>query len=186
MITTLQVNKEFELFKEKHHSFFDGSYFEALEDNNGFMMVTYLVDVSNEEEFIYSVEPMKASMVKEGNKILFLVRFGNSPLIFEASFDPTLYKDKRAMQIAFDNHMVTFILVERRTNEIKALRYANFPMNLKMALISAWGRALEEEDANFSAEYRDWVLELCMENETTELWDLGVDIGRFGEKGIFE
>jgi hypothetical protein len=183
MGTLLQVGDKFTLFKEKHAGFIDGSYFEALEDNGGFMMVTYLSHMQYEEMLLMQGETIHASYIKENNKVLFLIKFGESDLVFEVSFDPTLYKDKRAMQIAFNNHMVTFVSVEKLTNEIVTLRYANFPMELKLALIAAWQEAFEEK--NFSDSFTNWVTKL-QDHSVLRLWDLAKSAGYFGEKGAFE
>jgi hypothetical protein len=182
-ITTISVGQTFDLFKEKGFRLLsDGGYFEALDDNDGFMMVFYLTGISPQEIEILENEIMRVRMIKEGNKILFLIRYGQSPLIFEASFDPTLYKDKRAMQITFDNHMVTFVTVERFDNKVQALRYTNFPMKLKQALITAWTNAYEEE--NYSESYTGFIDRLYQRYSTEELWHLGDNVGFFGEGGL--
>lgn len=183
MGTLIQVGKEFTLFKEKHQALVDGSYFEALDEKDGFIMTTYLANMVNKEKTYMREEQINVRMIKEGNKILFITRYGLSPLMFEVSFDPTLYGDERAMQIAFDNHMVTFISVERSNNEIQTLRTANFPMKLKQALITAWSSAFNEE--NYSRNYAEWVNGLYRYDMWT-LWEMAEDVGFFGERGIFE
>lgn len=181
--TTIQVGKKFDLFK-RNSGFSDGCYFEALPDNGGFFMTVYLGGMDVMEKQILESEIIRARMIKEGNKILFLIRYGESPLVFEANFDPTLYNDDRAMQIAFDNHMVTFVGVERSDNTVQTLRQANFPMKLKQSLITAWASAYEEK--NYSGNLASWVDELYCAYTTLELWDIAENVGYFGEKGIFE
>jgi hypothetical protein len=182
-ITTISVGEPFELFKEERFRFMpDGGYLEALDDNDGFMFTLYLTGIEYREVEILDNEIIRARMVKDGNKILFLVRFGDSPLIFEASFDPTLYRDRRAMQIAFDNHMLTFVVVDRTDNIVRSLRMANFPMKLKQALITAWTQAYEEED--FSHKYTEFLDYLYRRYSTLELWDVAEPTGFFGEGGL--
>lgn len=187
MGTLIRVGEEFTLFKEKipHYkaAYTDGSYFEALEENDGFVMATYLTDMSHEERNLLKIGTIHARIIKENQKILAILRFGHSPLMFEISFDPTLYQDKRPLQIAFYNHMVTFISIERRTNIIQTIRVANMPMRLKQAFITSWDNAYN--NPNFSEEYTEWVDSL-MSFSTIELWNKGESVGTFGEKGVFE
>lgn len=174
--TLIEVGKEFTLFSNKSHS--DGSYLEALEDDGGFIMTTYLYDMNRAEKKALSQDIIRVRMIREGNKILIIMRYGLAPLMFEASFDPTLYGDKRAMQIVFNNHMITFVGIEGNTNIIQTLRYTNFPLKLKQALITAWTSAFEEE--NYSANFTRWTNKL-MKYTTPQLWEKGEDVGYFGE-----
>jgi hypothetical protein len=182
-ITTIQVGKKYDLFK-RNTGFSDGAYFEALEDNEGFFMSIYLGGMDATERHALESEIIRVRMIKEGNKILFITRYGKTPLMFEVNFDPTLYEDERVMQIVFDNHMVTFVGIERSNNIVQTLRQANFPMKLKQTLITAWMGAFEEED--YSTKYTNWTLNLYNKFTTFELWDIGEDVGYFGEKGVFE
>lgn len=181
--TTINVGDEFKLFHERRFLLTDGGYFEAIEDNGGFIMPIYLTFMEESEKALLREEMIHVRMIKEGNKILFMTRYGNSPLIFEANFDPTLYGDKRAMQIAFHNHMVTFIGVERSDNRIQTIRQANFPMKLKQALITAWSSAYDESD--YSSNYTEWIDGLYRYS-TFELWEMGENVGYFGERGLLE
>jgi hypothetical protein len=181
--TFVNIGDNFTLFKEKHNGYGDGCYFEALEDNGGFIMPIYLANMAIQEKMIMSSERINARLIREWNYLLVLIQFGNSPLIFEISFDPTLYQDKRAMQIAFNNHMVHFIGIERTTNEVQLLRVSNVPMKLKQAFITAWTNAFEEE--NYSVKFANWIHSLY-KYSILELWEMGVDVGYFGEKGMFE
>jgi hypothetical protein len=182
-ITTICVGETFELFKEKEFRFMsDGGYLEALDSNDGFIFALYLTGISPEEQEILENEIMRTRIVKDGNKIMFLIRFGDTPMIFEASFDPTLYKDRRAMQIVFDNHMLTFVTIDRIDNKVKALRVANFPMKLKQALITAWSSAYEEED--YYIKYPEFLNYIYNRYSTLELWEIGENTGFFGEGGL--
>lgn len=182
-ITAISVGETFDLFKEKEFRFMpDGGYLEALDDNDGFMFAVYLTGINPDEQELLENEIMRTKMIKDGNKILFLVRFGDSPLIFEASFDPTLYKDRRAMQIAFDNHMFTFVAIDRLDNIVRTLRIANFPMKLKQALLTAWTSAYEEED--YSHKYTEFLDYLYRRYSTLELWEVAQPVGFFGEGGL--
>jgi len=181
--TEIMVGKKFTLFQERYHSFSDGGYFEALDDNDGFIMTVYLAGMDETEKALLESEIIQARMIQDGNKILALIRYGDSPLIFEMNFDPTLYKDKRAMQIAFDNHMLTIVGVERSNNVVQTLRMSNFPMKLKQAFITAWTSAYEEE--NYSENYTKWLNHLY-QYDTVTLWKNATDVGYFGEKGLLE
>jgi hypothetical protein len=179
--TEISVNKKFTLFQERYNTFNDGCYFEALEDNEGFFLTVYLGGMDEKEKEILESREIQAKMIKEGNKVLGLIRYEDSPLIFEMSFDPTLYKDKRAMQIVFDNHMLTVVGIERSNNVVQTLRMANFPMKLKQAFITAWTSAFEEE--NYSEHYTKW-LDHLYQYDTWTLWENATDVGYFGENGL--
>lgn len=179
----ISVGKKFTLFKEHCNDVNDGCYFEALEDNQGFFMTIYLGGMDQEEKTILGNQDIQARMIQDGNKILGLIRYEDSPLIFEMSFDPTLYKDKRAMQIVFDNHMLNVVSVERSNNVVQTLRRANFPMKLKQAFITAWTDAFQEE--NYSENYTKWLNRLY-QYDTWTLWENATDVGYFGENGLLE
>ena len=179
--TLLKVGDKFELFQERYNSLNDGCYVEALEDGGGFIMVVYLGGISPEEKDLLRFENIHARMIRHENKILFINRYGESPLMFEVTFDPTLYKDDRAMQIAFSNHMLTIIGVERSNNTIQTLRIANFPLKLKQALATAWKSAYEEE--NYSKNYSDWT-RFLYNYDSFQLWENAEETGDFGEEGI--
>lgn len=182
-ITRIAVGEKFDLFKEKEFRFMsDGGYLEALDDNDGFIYALYLTGISPDEQELLENEIMRTRMIKDGNKIMFLIRFGDSPLIFEASFDPTLYRDRRAMQIAFDNHMLTLVAIDRIDNKVKSLRMANFPMKLKQALITAWTSAFEDEE--YYIKYPEFLNGLYNRYSTLELWEIAEPTGFFGEGGL--
>lgn len=181
--TTIAVGQQFDLFKEKGFRLLnDGCYLEALESDDGFMMVLFLAGLKPDEKEILETEIMRTRIIQQGNKILFLIRFGESPMVFEASFDPTLYKDQRAMQIVFNNHMLTLVTVERFDNTIQTLRYTNFPMKLKQALITAWDSAYQEP--NYSENYTEFLDGLYLRFSTLDLWEIATPTGFFGEGGL--
>lgn len=167
------------LFFEKPKSFNDGCYLEALNDNEGFIQVIYLGNITQDEINVLSSEPIHTRMIKEGNKILFINKYGNTDLLFEVSFDPTLYNDRRAMQIQNTNNTVIFIGVERFSNTVSFIRLANFPERLRQELSLAWESAYNEKD--YSKNYTKWLDEL-QKFEVLQLWEKAIDVGKFGEQ----
>lgn len=129
--TLLMVGQKFDLFGGDKHIGTEGAYFEAIEDHGGYIMAIYLNHMKASEKRELRQGIIQVKVIKEGNYILFLSMYGASPLIFETSFDPTLYDDDRALQLLFHNHMVTFIGIESTNNTIQTLRTANMPQRLK-------------------------------------------------------
>ncbi|MDQ0112565.1 hypothetical protein J2T15_002000 [Paenibacillus harenae] len=111
---------------------------------------------------------------------LSLFRFGNTLLIYEAAFDPTLYADNRAMQLALEANLLHMFIVDPADGDrIKAMRIGSFPLILRSKLLSAWTYASEQSE--FTTSYRTWVRDLWSRYTTKQLWTLSDYAGWIGD-----
>lgn len=183
MGTLFHVGQKFELFKRDVKT--NGAAFEALTDiqgnGAGFALVLFMPRVTEEEIQIVNSERVNARVLKETSSFsLPIFRFGNSQLMFEVAFDPTLYGDNRAMQLALDcNLLYIFVVDPTDDNKIKAVRAGSFPNTLRRKLLSSWSNAVEQP--NFKEKYQRWVHDLWMRNTTKQIWKISDYAGFIGD-----
>lgn len=115
--------------------------------------------------------------------VLTLIKYGNTNLIFEMSFDPTLYKDERR-GIFFKSNMLTIIGVDSNTNIIKTLRYVSMPLKLHQLYKDAWSLALKRKE--FSQKYMNWVDDLDKRYSVVQLWKMSKMYGQMGQDEWFK
>ena len=75
-----------------------------------------------------------------------MCQIGYDQLMFELSFDPTLYLKKRSLEDiknAIENREITAFLVERQGNIIKAMKYTNFLEDEHEFLKEKWFASLD-------------------------------------------
>lgn len=179
-MTELSVGKPFELFTGKDMRGRDGAVFESLEEGYGFAFVVYLSNMKEEERNLLWSAKISVRMIQETDSFtLALLRFGNSPMIFEVVFDPTLYGDNRASQLTLKNNLVNIIGVESNTNIIQTLRVVSMPRKLMEKWRVAWDKAREQAD--FTEKYHKWVRDLDNRYSVFQLWDYASYIGKMGE-----
>lgn len=177
--TVLEVGKEFELFKGRNMKGQIGCITELLNDGK-FYLIVYMDDMTLEEVILLKQAKIQVRVIKETDDfVLTLIKYSNSPLIFEMQFDPTLYKDERRWMFGRSN-MMTIIGVDSNTNRIKTLRYVSMPLKLFDALKDAWELSLKRE--NFSVKYERWISDLMQRYTTVQLWEQGKNYGTMGQK----
>jgi hypothetical protein len=179
--TILEVGKEFELFRNTPQSATDGAHMECLEDGGGLMLIMNYGGITKEEEEVFAHGRMNTKLLFIGNKAIFSIHFEGSELIQEVVFDPTLYGDYRAMEWLSQNNLIPFVFVDRGSNIIKVLRYANMPERLRVLLLTCWQSAHEEKA--YSENYQYWVSEIYNKFTTEMLYEVSLPIGYFGEEG---
>lgn len=178
----VELGKPFNLFSIGRFQNVDAAgVFEALPDKNGFLLAIYMADMSPLEARIISKEKISVRVFRDTPYLVYPVfRFGDSPIIIEMEFDPTLYGDDRAMQLVIDNNLVLVVGIDSRTNIVRALRLCNFPRRLRDMLITAWGMAFEM--LGYSNLYKKWTIDLKSRYSPYEIWERGIYAGKFGEK----
>ena len=179
-IVALQVGKPFPMFTNSQRNMIstDGCIFEALPKDQGYILCLYANRMSKREYEILRHEEIKCKYIQEGDFILTLIGYGNTELMFEISYDPTLYKDGRGINFIKSN-MLTVVGIESTTNVINTLRYCNIPVKLYSKLITIWDKAKDIE--NYSQKYTNWMNDLDSRYSLLELWDIGVYAGEMGE-----
>jgi hypothetical protein len=180
--TVVAVGEEYSMFNIGKAKDADAAMvFEALPEKSGYAMNIYLSDITPQEAAIISSAPISVRILKDTSAfVLPVVRFGNSPIIFELIFDPKVYKDDRAMQLALDNNIVRIVGVDSRTNIVRALRMASMPKKLREVLLVAWTQAMQQDD--FSEKYTRWTQDIASRYSLVKLWEITVYAGKFGEK----
>lgn len=181
MGTLIAVGEEYPLFQDgtvamKNQ---DGAILEAFEDDGGFVLAIYLTEPTEEEVRVIRTEPIKTKlMCEEEAFVLPMIQFGETQMIFEVSFDPTLYDDNRAFQLKDKNNLLTIVLIDSTTGIVHGLRQANFPLKFIQHCSVAWKQAMNIQ--NYSERYIKWYLKL-QQYSIEELWDTSVDVGQMGE-----
>lgn len=180
--TLLKLGDEYKLFNIGAIRGLDSAIvFEALENNSGYTLNIYMSNMSQMEADLISTAPLNVRVMKDTPYFtLPIVRFGNSYLVFEIFFDPTAYKDNRAMQLALNNNMVHIVGIDSNTNIIKALRLASMPRKLRDVWVASWSAAMSED--NFSGRYSRWYQDISRRYSLMELWERATPVGQFGEE----
>lgn len=155
----------------------DGAILEVWDKS--FVLNFYLKDMTDKEVFAFNNEKMKIKILEEENMVLTMVRFGETPLVFELSFDPTLYGDDRAIRALEHGSLLHVTGIDSRTGIVKTLRAVSIPSKLVRVWSRKWKLALEEVE-NYSEKYKSWV-DSFAENEVLTNWDRALYVGRFGE-----
>jgi len=172
-LTKLEVGKSSPFPAKPMH---DGGIFEA--DQNGFLFLIYLSGMTAKERNTLKNEIIQSRIIKEENRLLTLIRFGTSPLIFEMMFDPNRYDDNRAYDLIERTNTVFVIGIDSKNNTLQSLRYVTMPKDLRDVWNKKWNEAKSEK--NFSSTYDAWYNMLCSNYNTLQLWDIGQRIGVFG------
>lgn len=139
---------------------FDGGYFEA--DENGFLFLLYIQGITAKEKRSLKNEIIRVRTIREDNKLLMMIRFGTSPIIFELSFDPTLYRDGRAYDLVENVNTVQIIGIDSKDNKLQLLRFVSVPAGLLNLWKECWQSAAGS--SNFSQDYNRWLNSHCEEN----------------------
>jgi hypothetical protein len=126
-------------------------------------------------EFVSTVKRNGRRRVR-GTGIQSRVRTRRS-LIQELSFDPTLYKDARSLQMVEDNNLVTTFAIDSNTNLVRGIRTSNLPLNYIQACRVSWSKAMLDD----SYQYAEWYLGIQRQYTTEQLWEQATDVGQMGE-----
>lgn len=156
----------------------DGAVFEALEDNGGYILGVYLNQPHPQEVAILRSEKILTRLLIQDNFILPMVQFGSTLMIFEISFDPTLYTDERVFQFQESNNTLMVVSIDSSTGKVVALRHANFPLKFIQHCSEAWAKAFLE--TNYSEKYRNWYGGLQQHSLET-LWEKAMPTGTLGD-----
>lgn len=107
-----------------------------------------------------------------------MIRFRNTVLIYEMSFDPTLYPDDRAFQFKKTNNTMFINLIDSTSGIVKAMRAANLPLKFIQICTDSWARVFLEH--NYSEKYAMWYKSLTV-NSLEQLWQRAEYVGKMGE-----
>lgn len=173
----LKVGQQFSLPGRMIPPNFDGGMLEASPD--AFWLLIYLSGMNENERKLLSKAKIATKVLESQEMLLSLIRFGDSPLIFELPFDPTLYADGRAIKLINRLNTLQLIGVESASSTIQVLRLLSIPHELRRRWAKSWEAVTRMPDA--SAMYSDWLDKLYAHYSVTQLWDMADYAGKLGE-----
>lgn len=179
-LVSIEVGKKFPIYEESIEKLkgMDGAHFEANDFGQGYSFCVHLSNITfmDKQSFRNDKVTMKILQGNDG-LVLPMIRFGKS-MLFEMNFNPTLYDDDRALQLASTNNMLLIYLIESNNGVLKAIRQCNLPLKMIQICREAWGRAIL--DPNYTSKYNEW-LERTSKHSLKTLWDRATNVGDLGE-----
>lgn len=179
-LVEIKVGEKFPIFTESVEKLkgTDGAFFEANEFDGGYYFCIHLTDVNFMDKQSFRNDKISVRVLQgTDNMVLPIVKFGSS-MIFEMNFDPTLYDDDRALQLAERNNILSIFLIESNNGVVKAIRQCNLPLKMVQICREAWSRAIL--DVNFSEKFNEWMARMSNYSLQT-LWDRATKVGEMGE-----
>lgn len=176
----LTLGEKYPIFERNTRNFqgLDGAVLEAFPEGEGLIYTLYLRNPSAKEIRLIQESKINVRLLEDTPYCLPLIQFGSNKLIFEMSFDPTLYPDDRALQIGRSNNLITIVLVDSETNVVRALRNANLPLAFIEKCSNIWKSAFA--DVHFSENYKKWYASK-QQIHLEKLWDRAIYLGKLGE-----
>lgn len=90
------------------------------------------------------------------DKAYILIRFGDSSLLHEIIFNPTLYKNKdNTKKYLKESNLIYCVLIEGTNEIVQGIKLFNFPLELFEKLTSVWEKALE--NLNYQEEFQVYI-----------------------------
>lgn len=155
---------------------FDGTYLEALPPG-GMVALLYLSGMRALERIVIEMEPMDVRVVEEGEFVLTLLRFGDTPIIFSMEHDPHKYGNTRSVETIRRTNRIDIIAVESMKNEVRVIRPAHFPEQLRQTWKRSWLAAMA--DRSYSERYQEWLNRLWRRwRDVRRLWKRARPVGR--------
>lgn len=148
-----------------------------------FCLASYLMDITQEEEDYYTFNEIKAKYIIDNTESLLLtiIRYDGTDTIHEIIYDPTIYPNDEwaSRQSGLENcNNFLILLIDSSTGILRSMRRVKLPLPLWLLWIYVWGKALTIN--NYSKIYKEWLSDAST-LPVMALWDLGQDVGYFGE-----
>lgn len=87
------------------------------------------------------------------DKAYILIKFGNSNLLHEILFNPTLYFDKsRTLDNLKISNLIYCVLINSGNSIVQGIKIFNFPIDIFEKLVFVWEKALNNK--NYSEEFK--------------------------------
>lgn len=175
----LEVGQPYELFTGRDLKGQTGCIFEVFHGGS-YILNIYLNNITKEEKLLLRKGKIKTKIITEGNNLLTLLEFGsNTDFIFEMSFDPTLYRDGRILDL-FNSNMLLIVGVESNDNTIQILRQVSVPLKLFQLWLDTWKKTIMVD--NYSKQYKEWMDNLEYKYSMIDLWKMGLYMGKMGQQ----
>lgn len=97
------------------------------------------------------------------DKSYILIRFGNSSLLHEIVFNPTLYKNRlKTKENLNKSNLIYCVLIEGLTEQVQGIKIFNFPLELFEKLTNVWEKALN--NPNYTEEFQAYITNFFSED----------------------
>jgi len=148
---------------------FDGAYLEALPPG-GMVALLYLSGMRALERIVIQMEPVDVRVIEQGEFVLTLLRFGNTPLTFALEHDPRKYGSARSIETIQRTNRIDIIAVESTKNEVRVIRPVRFNDQLRAIWKQSWLAAIA--DSSYSDQYQEWLDRLWWRwKDVRRLWE---------------
>lgn len=184
MFQKLEIGKPFKLMANYEKNIgIEGAIMESHEEGF-FSLSIYLPDITNAEKDMLREGEIKFRVITDDEKgyVLTIMKIGN--LIFEISFDPTLYKDIRNnIEVLTSGNAFYLFGVDSNTNILETIRLIVVPKKLMDIWKKNWSIMLDNKDNG----YFNWVQRWTRYPINT-MWEFGSYVGKlaYGNYMSFE
>lgn len=97
------------------------------------------------------------------DKAYILLRFGNSSLLHEILFNPTLYKNKeKTKQTLKESNIIYCILIDGLSEKVQGIKIFNFPLDIFEKLTMVWDKAFENK--NYTEDFKTYMTNFFSED----------------------
>jgi len=151
--------------------------------DNILSVALYLKNMAYEEEQALSNKKIYCRIHRKDWFLLTLIRFGKTPIIFEITFDPTIYPESEWLErkdALEKNNMIIFLGIDTSNGIVKTLRRANLPEKLWIQWKECWEASYHIP--HYSREYGRWRNLIENRRSILESWDTALEAGIFGER----
>jgi len=168
MLYSFEVGQPCPPVVERPRPDFDGAYLEALPPG-GMVALLYLSGMRALERIVIEMEPMDVRVIEEGDFVLTLLRFGDTPVLFSLEHDPRKYSDHRSLNTIRRTNRIDVIAIESTKNEVRVIRPAHFNEQLRIIWKRSWRVAMT--DHTYSERYQQWLERLWRKwKDVRRLW----------------
>jgi len=97
------------------------------------------------------------------DKAYILLRFGESNLLHEILFNPTLYKNQEnTKKIMKESNLIYSVLIDGESEKIQGIKLFNFPLDIFEKLTSVWEKAFENN--NYTEDFKAYMTNFFSED----------------------
>jgi hypothetical protein len=97
------------------------------------------------------------------DKAYILLRFGESNLLHEILFNPTLYKNQEnTKKIMKESNLIYCVLIDGENEKIQGIKLFNFPLDIFEKLTSVWEKAFE--NINYTEDFKAYMTNFFSED----------------------
>ena len=139
-----------------------GAVMELLPEGPYFIKL--VVDELNADDIInFREEDITFKILFNTDKAYILLRFGESNLLHEILFNPTLYKNQEnTKKIMKESNLIYCVLIDGENEKIQGIKLFNFPLDIFKKLISVWEKAFENK--NYTEDFKAYMTNFFSED----------------------